>query len=116
VTRDWLRWRPGRIGSGYRKMLFARAKLGARGLLGFDVYLLDYPPGSSIPSHLDTVKLARHFRVNVVLRTGGSRYEGRTLWRLGERVIFFRPDRMTHGVPACARRRVVLSVGWAVRP
>ena len=115
--KEWLRWQAGRLGTGYRKMLLARAALGPRrGLLGFDAWLLDYPPGASTPRHLDFLPMARHFRVNVVLATGGARYEGRALWRLGERIIFFRPDKMTHGVRACARRRVVLSVGWAVRP
>jgi hypothetical protein len=112
----WLRWEPGRLGSGYRKMLLARWERARLGLLDVDAWLLDYPPGSSIPPHLDTVPLARHFRVNVILRTGGARYVGRSLFRLGERLVLFRPDRMTHSVEPCARRRLVLSVGWAVRP
>ena len=98
-------------------MLLARLAL-ARGIgiLGFDVWILDYPPGASVPSHLDPVPLARHFRLNVILQTGGTRYRGKSLWRLGERVVFFRPDRMVHEVEPCKKRRRVVSVGWAVRP
>jgi hypothetical protein len=80
VVKEWLRWTGGRLGTGYRKLLVARwMRRNQRGLLGFDVWLLDYPPGAHVPSHLDTVPLARHFRLNVVLRTGDTRYEGRTL-------------------------------------
>jgi len=113
---EWLRWRAGRLGSGYRKMLLAHVDLGdGLDLLGFDAWLIDYAPGASIPPHIDAVPFARHFRLNLVLATGGARFDGRSIWRLGERVIFFRPDLASHGVAPCARRRVVLSVGWATR-
>lgn len=116
------RWIPGRQGTPYRKMLLAYLAVPSTPtkkafLLGGDVWLIDYPPGTSIPAHVDPLDVdGRHFRLNIILRTGGSRYKGRALWRLGERIVFFRPDVMRHSVPVCSRRRFVLSVGWALRP
>lgn len=111
----WLRWTAGRQGTGYRKMLLAEARTRAGRFLGFDAYLLHYPPGANIPPHRDPVPGARHYRLNVVLATGGSPFRGDAIWRLGERVVFFRPDETIHDVEACPRPRIVLSVGWAVR-
>ena len=60
-------WERGRQRSGYDKLLLLAGQR-------FDVYLLRFPVGSSVPRHRDPVDGARHLRLNVVLvpaRRGG---------------------------------------------
>lgn len=103
----WVRWTPGRQGSGYRKMLLASSSR-----LRFDAYVIDYPPGTHVPSHTDAVKGRRHFRANLVLR-GDQTFEGEAIFKLGPLVVF-RPDIAPHAVARVTRRRIVLSVGVAL--
>jgi len=61
-------WERGRQRSGYDKLLLLAGQR-------FDVYLLRFPVGSSVPRHRDPVDGARHLRLNVVLvpaRRGGE--------------------------------------------
>lgn len=74
--------------------------------------MLDYPPGTAIPAHVDPVPGRRHWRANVVL-WGERAFEGDAVLRVGPLVVF-RPDVMPHGVANVSRRRVVLSFGVAV--
>jgi hypothetical protein len=99
------RWERGRQDTGYRKLLLAR---GGR----WDLYVLDYPPGTSIPTHTDPVEGRKHWRANLVL-WGERAFEGDAALRVGPLVVF-RPDVMPHGVATVERRRVVLSFGVAV--
>jgi hypothetical protein len=100
-----LRWQPGRQGTGYRKLLLARGRR-------WDLYLLDYPAGTSIPTHVDSVPGRRHWRANLVLR-GERAFAGDAVLRVGPFVVF-RPDVMPHAVKTVARRRLVLSFGVAL--
>jgi hypothetical protein len=100
-----LRWQPGRQGTGYRKLLIARGRR-------WDLYILDYPVGTSIPKHVDPVPGRKHWRTNFVLR-GESAFEGDAVLRVGPLVVF-RPDVTTHAVTTVARRRIVLSFGLAI--
>ncbi len=61
------RWRRGRQGTGYDKMLLATAAWPIR----FDSYLIRYPEGSEIPPHTDPVADGRHYRLNIVLKSPG---------------------------------------------
>jgi hypothetical protein len=103
--RTRLRWQPGRQGTGYRKLLLGQ---GAR----WDLYVLDYPPGTAIPTHVDPVPGCRHWRANLVL-WGERAFEGRASLRAGPLVVF-RPDVTPHSVATVRRRRVVLSFGVAL--
>ncbi|GAB3263404.1 2OG-Fe(II) oxygenase [Chitinimonas naiadis] len=118
-------FRAGRQQSGYQTLTFLHVRwpswLG-RGLLGFDGHLIHYPRGSHIPPHTDKVQRGRHYRINLVLwqpAQGGEFQcfdaQGRPAWSLWRRLFFFRPDVMTHSVTACGGRRIVLSLGWALR-
>jgi hypothetical protein len=78
----------------------------------WDLYVLDYPPGTRIPTHVDPVPGRRHWRANLVL-WGERAFEGDAVLRLGPLVVF-RPDVMPHAVARVTRRRVVLSFGVAV--
>jgi hypothetical protein len=100
-----LRWQRGRQGTGYRKLLLAEGKR-------WDLYVIDYPRGTSIPTHVDPVPGRRHWRANLVL-WGERAYEGDVVMRLGPLVVF-RPDVMPHGVATVSRRRLVLSLGVAL--
>jgi hypothetical protein len=99
------RWQPGRQGTGYRKLLLAQGRR-------WDLYVLDYPAGSSIPVHTDPVPGRRHWRANLVL-LGERTFEGDAVVRVGPLVVF-RPDVTPHAVARVTRRRVVLSLGVAV--
>ena len=100
-----LRWQPGRQGTGYRKLLLARGKR-------WDLYVLDYPPGTAIPEHVDPVLGRRHWRANLVL-WGERAFEGDAWLRVGPLVVF-RPDVTPHSVARVTRRRIVVSLGVAV--
>lgn len=108
------RWRPGRQGTGYRKLLLAQGRR-------WDLYLLDYPVGSYVPPHTDPADGKRHHRLNVriwgedTFRSWdiGSRIGERP--RSGSRFVLFRPDELLHAVDASPRRRVLLSLGWVTR-
>lgn len=118
-------FRAGRQQSGYQTLTFLQVKWPAwlgRRLLGFDGHLIHYPVGSHIPPHIDRVAQGRHYRINLVLwqpRQGGQfdcrDAQGRPCWSLGRRLFFFRPDLMTHSVSRCEGKRVVFSLGWALR-
>ena len=101
-----VRWQDGRQVTGYKKLLLAQ--------VGhfFDVYLIDYPEGSSIPEHTDLIPGRSHYRLNIRLR-GADTFRGRAIARFG-RVIFFRSDR-SHRVEAHFRRRTVLSFGFSMK-
>lgn len=98
-----LRWSDGRQGTGYRKLALAAG--GA-----WDLWLIDYPPGTEIPAHTDPVPGKRHFRANLRLR-GEDLFDGRALLRLGP-LILFRPDVTPHAVRRTTGRRWILSLGW----
>lgn len=102
-----LRWSPGRQGTGYRKLPIARGKT-------WDVYVIDYPAGSSVPTHRDPVEGKRHYRLNVVVRGSLDAFyiagDG-CAWRRG-RITLFRPDTVFHGVWPVRSRRIVISIGW----
>lgn len=102
-----LRWQPGRQGTGYRKLAVAQGR-------HWDLYILDYPPGTAIPTHTDPVPGRDHWRANVVV-WGERSFEGDAVLRLGPLVVF-RPDVMPHSVARVTRRRVVVSFGVAVLP
>lgn len=99
------RWQRGRQGTGYRKLLVAQGRR-------WDLYVLDYPPGTSIPTHVDPVPGRRHWRANLVI-WGEDAFAGDTVLRAGPLVVF-RPDVMPHAVTRVVRRRVVLSFGVAI--
>jgi hypothetical protein len=99
------RWEAGRQGTGYRKLRLAQGRR-------WDLYLIDYPRGTSIPEHVDPVPGRRHWRANLRL-WGEDAFEGDAVLRVGPLVVF-RPDITPHGVRTVHRRRVLLSLGVAV--
>jgi hypothetical protein len=83
------RWEAGRQGTGYRKL---RLGQGPR----WDLYVLDYPAGTSIPTHVDPVPGRQHWRANLRL-WGEDAFAGEAVLRIGPLVVF-RPDVMPHAV------------------
>ena len=101
-----MKWELGRQGTGYRKLKLLTGK-------SFDCYLIDYPPGTHIPIHVDPVPGFCHFRINLLL-LGEDKFIGETILSFGK-VKFFRPDIMPHSVEEVSTRRIVLSIGWVRR-
>jgi hypothetical protein len=105
------RWRPGRQGTGYDKMLL----LTAPWPIPFDSYLLRYPEGVEIPAHRDPVENRRHYRLNIVLkspRSGGEFVCAEPIFE-SRRIKFFRPDQCEHSVTrVVGGNRYVFSLGW----
>jgi len=112
-----LSWVEGRQKTGYYKMKLLESKW-----LKFDVYLLKYPTGSSVPLHTDPVKGYEHHRINIVkhAKTGGhfalqedySETYGPMMTLTKKRFYKFRPDTQQHGVLRVFGTRYVLSIGW----
>jgi len=98
-----MRWELGRQGTGYFKLRLAQ---GAR----WDLYLLRYPPGSSVPPHRDSVRGKAHWRTNLLL-WGQDAFVG-AAWLRVPRLVVFRPDITEHEVAPVSRLRLVLSLGW----
>ena len=107
-----MKWQPGRQGTGYFKLPIIVSKR-----LGFDVYVLKYPPDSWIDYHTDPVPGKKHYRLNVILKQadGGEfvkMQDGKFRCQPG-RVHFFRPDIEAHAVCLVEEgTRYVLSIGW----
>lgn len=110
-------WVKGRQGTGYFKFKILESRL-----FKCDLYLLKYPPGSSIPFHFDKVKNHRHYRLNILLKkaTGGEFVSvTRNGWinmHKNKRIVLFRPDVMKHKVDEVYEgTRYVLSFGWLIK-
>ena len=121
-------WKPGRQGTGYDILplrgipelepLIARglARLGTPFEDYWDVYLIRYADGSSIPPHTDAAQHGRrHRRINAVLeqaREGGDLLVdgARVPLAVGDAVLFF-PDEEVHEVTTVVGSRLLFSVG-----
>lgn len=108
----WLKWQKGRQESGYDKMLLATAKWP----VPFDFYLLKFPTGSKINTHVDPVATGmKHYRINIIIWRaikGGEFVSEQTIvdW---PRIKLFRPDVVPHSVTRVEEgTRYVLSIGW----
>jgi len=103
-------WEKGRQNSGYEKL---RVLLSNR--FKFDVYILKYPEGSVIQSHVDKVdEIFEHHRLNIVLKKAkkGGVFSCNDTAKTG-RIHYFRPDIMKHKVSKIELgTRYVLSIGW----
>lgn len=111
VVSDLFRWRRGRQGTGYDKMLLATAPWP----IPFDCYLMRYPEGSEIPPHKDPVAQRRHFRLNVVLKASpaGGEFVCADPILATRRIKLFRPDQSEHSVTrVVGGSRYILSLGW----
>jgi hypothetical protein len=113
-----MNWEEGRQGTGY----FKKRLVETRWPFPFDLYLLKYPEGSSIPEHTDPVAGKRHYRLNIELR----RAVGGVFWKRDSkgsfpchtehgRIHFFRPDIEPHGLTKVLyNTRYVLSLGFVL--
>lgn len=113
--RHAFRWRGGgRQRSGYGK----RRLLQSPFPLPFDVSLLRFAVGSTIPPHVDPASAGRHDRCNIAIkraRQGGEFVCAAPIFAT-ERIKRFRPDACEHSVTRVERgARYVLSIGWIRR-
>ena len=106
-------WTKGRQGTGYEKLCLLS-------LINFDVYLLRFPVGTSVPVHRDLVPGKEHHRLNIWLRrplggqfwTSAAPYGTKKFfgWK---RCIRFRPDIQWHGMyQVIGNIGYMLSIGW----
>lgn len=100
-----MKWEAGRQGTGYYKLCIWKGKRS-------DVYLIDYPIGSYIPTHVDKVEGRKHYRINILL-CGDDNFIGSAILSM-KRMKVFRPDIMVHSVGLNVKRRLVFSIGWAI--
>ena len=113
--RTAFRWQRGRQRSGYDKMLLLQSLWP----LPFDVYILRFPEGSTVPPHTDAVAEGRHYRCNIVLRRAreGGEFACASPIFQSRRIKLFRPDACEHSVTRVVRgTRYVLSTGWILKP
>lgn len=112
--RNWLRWRRGRQGTGYDKLLLLVNPF----IIPFDLYLLRFPDGTEIPPHRDPVTGKRHFRLNIILkraRAGGEFSCEAPIFET-KRIKLFRSDLSLHSVTKVeGGTRYVLSLGWVLK-
>ena len=111
---DALRWRKGRQGTGYDKMLLLQSWLP----LPFDLYLLRFPCGTAIGPHTDRVASGQHYRLNIILKPArrGGEFQCADPIFASRRIKLFRPDRSEHSVTRIEEgSRYVLSLGWVLR-
>ncbi len=79
-----------------------------------NIYLVRYPEGHKVGSHLDMIAQGRLYKLNCVLvkpKAGGEFLCEKNIFNLFGRVILFRPDRYEHRVSRIERgSRWLLSV------
>lgn len=111
---NWLRWKPGRLGGHYEKMMLIRSRL-----FQCDLYILRFPEGSHVKEHIDPVDNGRHYRANLTLRKpkeGGEIFIDGTPIYEGSRLTIFRPDIQKHWMTKIIKGSVlILSFGFAIK-
>ncbi len=107
-----MKWKLGRQGSGYLLLTLINNKI-----CPFDLHIVKYPEGSSIPLHKDPVENGRHFRLNIILSsTKGGEFLCSQCIISTKYVKLFRPDINEHSVTKIEKgTRYVLSIGWALK-
>ncbi len=111
-----LNWKKGRQNSGYYKLSLIESNL-----FKFDMHVLKMPTGSFINLHQDPITpehkalgYNEHHRLNIVIkRAFGGIFWSKSLGRVYDRIIRFRPDIDQHSVKKVEHgTRYVLSIGW----
>ncbi len=104
------KWKEGRQRTGYRVMKLFQVKWP----MPMDAYLIHYPVGSFVNTHIDPVPMHEHWRFNIVLKrnlrcNGFYTNENHFEWW---RFIIFRSDRYHSVFPVTKKSRWVLSFGY----
>lgn len=105
----WI-WQAGRQNTGYEKLCIISKSW-------FDVYILRFKPGSSIPKHRDPILDKIHLRMNVILKHAkeGGEFRCSKCILNWSRLKIFRPDKFKHSVTEVTLgTRYVLSIGIAL--
>lgn len=107
-----MKWEQGRQDSGYlKKRIYSVLIFG----IGLDCYLIKYPKGANIKSHVDAVDGKKHKRLNIILKQSkiGGQFIKNGKLQTG-RIHYFRPDIDEHSVSEIREgTRIVLSFGIA---
>jgi hypothetical protein len=103
-----MKWEEGRQGGKYKKMKIWSSSFF---WFGSDCYLISYEPNYEMPAHTDKAQ-GKHFRLNIVLKGSGTFKCQKTIFRLFNRIILFRPDLYEHSMVNGDSNRLVLSLGF----
>ena len=105
-------WTNGRqLDCDYEKLCFLRFKFKR---FGMDGYILKYPPKAHLKKHIDKVDGGKHYRINLQIKGKGSFFVDKSIFRIRNRLVFFRPDKYPHSMVNGLKPRYVLSIGWAI--
>jgi hypothetical protein len=106
----FFKWKEGRQGTGYKVLTLINSER-----FEFDLHVLKYETGTSIPKHKDPAKPGyEHHRLNIVLKQAerGGEFVLGPLYS-SARINKFRPDITPHAVCLIEKgTRYVLSIGW----
>jgi len=84
--------------------------------LGFDVYLLKFPLGKKVATHLDPVEGKEHYRFNFTIKGCWILTKGEdTINQMRNSYHVFRPDITPHSAKFLTDC-LVLSIGWTKKP
>lgn len=95
-------WLKGRQGGKYEKKCLWQTRW-------FDMYLIRFEKGFSLPYHKDPVGGRNHYRLNFLLK-GEDVFVGEHVFKFW-RVVLFRADQL-HGTRKLTRDRLLFSIGW----
>lgn len=115
-----LKWKKGRQGTGYEKMILANiifpSFLNTK-VRGFDIHILFYPEGIELPEHVDLIEDMRHVRINFVLKKSklGGVFKSDGIIFTSSRLKIFYSD-LPHSVSKIEKgNRWLLSIGLFLR-
>ena len=103
-----MKWEEGRQDKLYKKMKIWSSSFF---WFGSDCYLISYKPNYRMPSHTDKAE-GKHYRLNVVLRGSGKFVCEKTIFKLFNKVVLFRPDLYEHSMINGNSKRLVMSFGF----
>jgi hypothetical protein len=111
----WLRWEKGCQQGSYSKILLVPEFVSRK--FNFDLYILKFPKGCSVPKHRDPVESGYcHYRVNFTFwnKSGGRMYILGPIKRIFGFEIF-RPDLYEHGLQTVNENMFMLSFGLKLK-
>jgi hypothetical protein len=109
-------WKKGRQSGGYQVITLIKKGFQLGNLSGFDLHIIRYNDGDSIPPHIDDVDDNEHHRFNLILKNPkeGGQFNCEKYFKFW-RLIYFRPDKYIHSVSKCVGSRYILSFGFCLK-
>lgn len=80
--------------------------------IGMDGYIIKYEADTHLPIHKDPIN-GRHYRLNIKLKGKCKFWCPSSIFKIGERIIFFRPDIFPHTLKT-QTKVIKLSLGLGI--